>query len=60
MRRGGGGIPSGDGDGGGGGGGVVVDEDDMDQADMETMKARDWDEFTEANPRGSGNTMNRG
>lgn len=38
----------------------VVDEDDMDKADEETMKARAWDEFTEANPRGSGNTLNRG
>ncbi|PLN79161.1 TAP42-like protein [Aspergillus taichungensis] len=37
-----------------------VDEDDMDKADEETMKAREWDEFTEANPRGSGNTLNRG
>ena len=37
-----------------------VDEDDMDKADEETMKARAWDEFTEANPRGSGNTLNNG
>lgn len=37
-----------------------VDEDDMEKADEETMKARAWDEFTEANPRGSGNTLNRG
>ena len=36
------------------------DEDNMDKADTETMKARDWDEFTEANPKGSGNTINRG
>jgi len=35
-------------------------EDDMDKADEETMKARAWDEFTEANPKGSGNTINRG
>ena len=35
-------------------------EDDMDKADEETMKARAWDEFKEDNPRGSGNTMNRG
>ena len=56
-----GGIPSGDAGGGGlGAGGGVVDEDSMDQADAETMKARDWDEFTEANPKGSGNTMNLG
>ena len=36
------------------------DEDDIDKADEETMKARAWDEFTEANPKGSGNTINRG
>lgn len=37
-----------------------VDEDDMELADAETYKARQWDEFKEANPRGSGNTLNRG
>ncbi|OQE44988.1 hypothetical protein PENCOP_c002G08643 [Penicillium coprophilum] len=37
-----------------------VDEDDHDIADQETMKARNWDEFTEANPKGAGNTLNRG
>lgn len=37
-----------------------IDEDDLDKADEETMKARAWDEFTEANPKGSGNTLNRG
>ncbi|KXX76104.1 Immunoglobulin-binding protein 1 [Madurella mycetomatis] len=36
------------------------DEDDMEKADAETMKARAWDEFVEANPKGSGNTLNRG
>lgn len=36
------------------------DEDDFDKADEETMKARAWDEFTEDNPKGSGNTLNRG
>lgn len=36
------------------------DEDDLEKADMETMKAREWDEFTEANPKGTGNTLNRG
>lgn len=36
------------------------DEDDEEKADAETMKARAWDEFTEANPKGSGNTLNRG
>ncbi|KAK4463716.1 TAP42-like protein [Cladorrhinum samala] len=36
------------------------DEDDYEKADAETMKARAWDEFVEANPKGSGNTLNRG
>lgn len=36
------------------------DEDNLVKADAETMKAREWDEFTEANPKGSGNTINRG
>ncbi|OIW31967.1 TAP42-like protein [Coniochaeta ligniaria NRRL 30616] len=36
------------------------DEDNYEKADAETYKARQWDEFTEANPRGSGNTLNRG
>ena len=35
-------------------------EDDIEKADEETMKARAWDEFQEANPKGSGNTMNMG
>lgn len=37
-----------------------ADEDDMEAADRETMKKREWDEFTEANPKGSGNTLNKG
>lgn len=37
-----------------------VDEDDIEAADRATMKAREWDEYVEANPRGSGNTINRG
>ncbi|KAJ5194747.1 uncharacterized protein N7498_008185 [Penicillium cinerascens] len=37
-----------------------IDEDDLDKADEETMKARAWDEYLEANPKGSGNTLNRG
>lgn len=37
-----------------------IDEDDLDKADEETEKARAWDEFTENNPKGSGNTLNRG
>ncbi|KAL2754480.1 hypothetical protein ACRALDRAFT_1063305 [Sodiomyces alcalophilus JCM 7366] len=36
------------------------DEDDMDKADEDTYKARAWDEFVEANPKGAGNTLNRG
>ncbi|KAK0620353.1 TAP42-like protein [Immersiella caudata] len=36
------------------------DEDNYEKADAETMKAREWDEFKEANHRGSGNTLNRG
>ncbi|KAI9848482.1 MAG: hypothetical protein M1838_000505 [Thelocarpon superellum] len=36
------------------------DEDDMAKADEETIKAREWDDFTESNPKGAGNTMNRG
>ncbi|MCJ1462848.1 hypothetical protein MMC07_001451 [Pseudocyphellaria aurata] len=36
------------------------DEDNDRWADAETLKAREWDEFKEANPRGSGNTLNRG
>ncbi|ROT40523.1 TAP42-like protein [Sodiomyces alkalinus F11] len=36
------------------------DEDDVEKADQETYKARAWDEFVEANPKGSGNTLNRG
>ncbi|KIH89259.1 tor signaling pathway regulator [Sporothrix brasiliensis 5110] len=38
----------------------VPDEDNYEKADAETMKQRAWDEFTEANPRGAGNTLNRG
>ncbi|KAI1092695.1 type 2A phosphatase-associated protein 42 [Rostrohypoxylon terebratum] len=36
------------------------DEDNYEKADAETMKAREWDEFKEENPKGSGNTLNRG
>lgn len=38
----------------------MVDEDDMDNVDREMYKARDWDEFKDSNPKGSGNTMNMG
>ncbi|EPY49810.1 TAP42 family protein [Schizosaccharomyces cryophilus OY26] len=37
------------------------DEEDDEISDAKTMKERYWDEYKEANPRGSGNTMvNRG
>lgn len=36
------------------------DEDDLEKGDAETMKARAWDEFKEDNPKGAGNTINRG
>jgi immunoglobulin-binding protein 1 len=36
------------------------EEDNIEKADEETMKTRAWDEFTEENPKGSGNTMNMG
>ncbi len=49
-------------DGGGPQSGIKpeVDQDDYDLADKETMKAREWDEYVEQNPKGSGNTINRG
>lgn len=37
-----------------------ANEDDLDWQDRETYKARQWDEFKESVPKGSGNTMNRG
>ncbi|KAF4513564.1 hypothetical protein G6O67_000819 [Ophiocordyceps sinensis] len=37
-----------------------VDDDDMDAVDRETYKAREWDDFKDENPRGSGNTLNMG
>ncbi|KAK9237761.1 TAP42-like protein [Lipomyces kononenkoae] len=39
---------------------VEKDEDDEEDNDKETYRLRHWDEFVEANPRGSGNTLNRG
>jgi len=36
------------------------DEDNMELVDAATIKAREWDEFVEANPKGAGNTLNRG
>lgn len=35
-------------------------EDNIKYQDEQTYKARNWDDFTEANPKGSGNTMNLG
>jgi len=39
---------------------LELDEDNMQAVDAATMKAREWDEFVEANPKGAGNTLNRG
>lgn len=39
---------------------ATPDEDNYEKADAETMKAREWDDFTESNPKGAGNTVNRG
>lgn len=39
---------------------ATPDEDNYEKGDAETMKAREWDEFVEANPKGAGNTLNRG
>jgi immunoglobulin-binding protein 1 len=36
------------------------DEDNLEKADQETLKARAWDDFKDENPRGAGNTINRG
>lgn len=49
-------------EGGGEASGIIaeLDEDDMEAMDAATYKARAWDEFTEANPKGAGNTLNRG
>ncbi|OLL21772.1 Type 2A phosphatase-associated protein 42 [Neolecta irregularis DAH-3] len=35
----------------------VADEDDHAQADADTYKARQWDVFTEENPRGAGHAI---
>ncbi|TVY25860.1 Uncharacterized protein LHYA1_G005656 [Lachnellula hyalina] len=37
-----------------------LDEDNYEKGDAEIMKAREWDEYVESNPKGSGNTLNRG
>lgn len=49
-------------EGGGEASGIIaeLDEDDHEAMDAATYKARNWDEFTEANPKGAGNTLNRG
>lgn len=49
-------------EGGGAASGIAPepDEDDYEKGDAETLKAREWDEYVEANPKGSGNTLNRG
>jgi len=39
---------------------VEPDEDDVAAQDAATIKAREWDEYVEANPKGAGNTINRG
>jgi len=49
-------------EGGGEASGIIPepDEDDYEKGEQETYKARAWDEYVEANPKGSGNTLNRG
>lgn len=37
-----------------------IDDNDYEALDAETMKKREWDEFTEANPKGAGNRGNKG
>ncbi|KAI9488437.1 TAP42-like protein [Zychaea mexicana] len=37
-----------------------IDDNDHEALDADTMKKREWDEFTEANPRGWGNRGNKG
>ncbi|KAI9261981.1 TAP42-like protein [Sporodiniella umbellata] len=37
-----------------------IDDNDHEALDAEVMKKREWDEFTEANPRGAGNRGNKG
>lgn len=39
---------------------VQPDEDDVVAQDQATIKAREWDEYVENNPKGAGNTLNRG
>lgn len=49
-------------EGGGEASGIIAepDEDDYEKGEAETLKARSWDEYVEANPKGAGNTLNRG
>ncbi|KAI9276944.1 TAP42-like protein [Phascolomyces articulosus] len=37
-----------------------IDDNDYEALDADTMKKREWDEFTEANPKGWGNRGNKG
>ncbi|KAF4973718.1 hypothetical protein FZEAL_9245 [Fusarium zealandicum] len=39
---------------------TVVDEDDYDAVERDMYKQRAWDEFVDHNPKGAGNTLNRG
>ena len=39
---------------------VELDEDDYERGEEETMKQRRWDDFTEENAKGWGNTLNKG
>lgn len=39
---------------------VEVDEDDMEAVDRDTYKAREWDDYTDENRRGAGNSLNMG
>jgi hypothetical protein len=49
-------------EGGGEASGIIAepDEDDYEKGEAETLKARAWDEYVEENPKGAGNTLNRG
>ncbi|PQE29375.1 hypothetical protein CJF32_00003130 [Rutstroemia sp. NJR-2017a WRK4] len=49
-------------EGGGEASGIIpeIDPDDYEKMDEETEKARRWDDFVEENPKGAGNTLNRG
>jgi hypothetical protein len=38
---------------------ATVDEDDADAVDQATLKAREWENWKDENPKGAGNTMGR-